>query len=286
MQKPRVLILGGTGMLGSTICRSLARATDLHFTTRGAGKPNNSIGTHHPGLDAHQPEKFLTLVEKLRPNEVVNCIGLIKQRPEGKDPIACIRINSLFPHLVAATAKSAGARVITFGTDCVFSGRDGNYGDDSVSDAEDIYGKSKFVGELTEAPGLTIRSSIIGPELNSQLSLFEWFRANKGGAVKGYTGAMYSGLTTLEMSRLVSKMIFEHPKLFGRWTVASPTISKFELLEVINDIFELNIKIAPESDFKCDRSLDGSRFTRETGYAAPPWRTMIQDLKNWLGEAV
>ena len=272
-------------MLGSTICRAIAGTTDLHFTTRGLDNPNKSFGTHHPGFDAYKPDTIHALIHQLSPKEIVNCVGLIKQRPEGKDPVACIKINSLLPHLLAQSAKSINARVITFGTDCIFSGRDGNYGDDSVSDAEDIYGKSKFVGELTEAPGLTIRSSIIGPELGSQLSLFEWFRANKGGTVKGFTGAMYSGLTTLEMGRLVSKLIFEQPELFGRWTVASPTISKFELLEIINNVFKLGIKIIPESDFKCDRSLNGSRFTKETGYAAPSWQTMIQDLKNWLGEA-
>lgn len=282
MSKPRILLLGATGMLGSMLSRRLQTSTELFYTGRSQSSPLKVEGTYISSLNADNWEALDRVIDEINPHQIVNCIGLIKQRPEGKDPVRCIKINSLLPHLLAQKASQIGARVITFSTDCVFSGKSGLYTDESISDAEDIYGKSKFLGELTDAPGLTIRSSIIGPELNSSLSLFDWFRSNKNGAVKGYTRAFYSGVTTLEMAKLVEFLIFERPDLFGRWTVASDRISKFELLNIINDEFALKIAIAKDDDFYCDRSLVGDRFTKETKYQIPTWPQMIKDLKEFL----
>jgi len=272
-------------MLGSMLTSYLQDKSTLTFTGRAQKAPLQANGSYVGNCDVDNWPEVARLIDEVKPDQIINCVGLIKQKSEGKDPVRCIQINSLFPHLLAKKAKQANSRVITFSTDCVFSGKAGGYSDSSISDAEDIYGKSKFVGELTEAPGLTIRSSIIGPELNSALSLFDWFRSNKNGNVKGFTRALYSGVTTLEMAKIVSFLIFNRPDLFGRWTVASQTVSKFELLKIINEVFALNVSITPDEQFLCDRSLVGDRFTNETGYNVPSWPEMIQELQKYLAKS-
>jgi dTDP-4-dehydrorhamnose reductase len=173
--------------------------------------------------------------------------------------------------------EAAGARLIHFSTDCVFSGRRGKYRETDVSDAEDLYGRTKYLGEASGKHCLTLRTSIIGRELTRKTGLLEWFLAQSG-TVKGYTKAVFSGFTTLEMARIVEKVLAARTPLSGVYHVSSEPISKFELLTMIRDTLGLPIEIEPYDEFRCDRSLDSSRFREALPYRPPEWKAMVEEL--------
>jgi dTDP-4-dehydrorhamnose reductase len=210
-----------------------------------------------------------------RPDVVINAIGVIKQLPTAKDPITALTINSLFPHRLAALAQATGCRLITLSTDCVFNGRRGMYTEDDAADAEDLYGRTKFLGEATGAQSLTLRTSIIGRELESAHSLVEWFLSNRGGKVKGYTKAIYTGFPTVIMAEIIADLIEKHPHLSGLYHVSSEPVNKFELLGLMRDAYQAQIEIEPDTDFQIDRSLDSSRFREATGFKPLSWPEMI-----------
>jgi dTDP-4-dehydrorhamnose reductase len=162
-------------------------------------------------------------------------------------------------------------------TDCIFSGKKGSYLESDPSDAEDLYGKTKYLGEVHEANSLTLRTSIIGRELSRHTSLLDWFLA-QAGTVKGFTNAIYTGFTTLEMSRIIEKMLLEYPDASGVYQVSSDPINKYELLLLIREKLGLDIEIIPDDAFCCDRSLDSSRFRTEFNYTPPTWPAMIEEL--------
>ena len=218
-----------------------------------------------------------------RPEAVVNAVGIIKQRRDADEAILSIEVNALLPHRLALLCRRAGARLIQLSTDCVFSGERGRYREDDLSDARDLYGLSKRLGEVTGPGCLTLRTSIIGPELSRKTGLLEWFLAQRG-TVNGYTRAIFSGFTTLEMARILERLLESPPALEGLYHVASRPISKFDLLVAIRDALGLKTGIAPYSDFRCDRSLDGSRFAAASGYVAPTWPQMAAELAGVLKE--
>ena len=209
---------------------------------------------------------------------VINCIGIIKQIEEAKDPIISITLNSLFPHQLAELCSQTNTRMFHMGTDCVFSGRTGNYTEDDISDAEDLYGRTKFLGEVNREGCLTIRTSIFGRDFSKQSALLEWFLSNRGGTINGYTKAIYTGFPTQILAGIMGDIIEDYPDLSGVYQIASDPISKYDLLSKINLALDLNIKINPDDTFFCDRSLDSSKFRTETGYKIPDWDTMISAL--------
>lgn len=271
-------------MLGSRLTEVLQKDFSVYATTRKPADdlPPNLFGQAQivANVNTENLENLSNVISEIKPLAVLNCIGIIKQLPEGKDPVRCIEVNALFPHQLAQITGRIGTRLIHFSTDCVFSGNRGQYRDNDLSDADDFYGRSKALGEVGYAKNLTLRSSIIGPELNSRRSLVEWFISQKGKAVKGFSKAIYSGLTTYEMSVLVRKILTEQPELSGIWNVASKPISKLDLLSILNRKMDLGITIEPSEEVVCDRSLDGSAFGAKTGYQAPDWDKMIQDMVN------
>jgi dTDP-4-dehydrorhamnose reductase len=212
------------------------------------------------------------------PDVVINAVGIIKQLPESKEIIKTLKINSIFPHQLAQIAQASGARLITISTDCVFNGRKGNYTEEDVSDAEDLYGKSKSLGEVFTDGCLTLRTSIIGRELNTSHSLVEWFLSKRGGKVKGFTEAIYTGFPTLVLSHIISDLIENHQDLQGLYHLSSEPISKYDLLCLLRDFYKVPIEIEPYADFKIDRSLDSSKFRRTTGFAPPRWEKMIEEM--------
>ncbi len=231
------------------------------------------------GIDVLHDDMLTDAFARAEPDVVVNAVGVIKQLDAGKDPIPSITTNSLLPHRIAALAGKRSARVIHFSTDCVFAGHAGPFSENSSTDAEDLYGRSKLLGEV-KAPGcLTIRSSIVGRELRGRSSLIEWFLAQRGGKATGYAGALYTGLTTNVMSDLVARLVTDHPDLDGIWHVASEPISKYELLKLVNQHFQLGIELACDDKFVIDRRLDGSRFRTRTGFLAPSWNAMIAEMR-------
>lgn len=281
--KQTVLILGATGMLGHTLLEQLSKKENLKVlaTARSHGCLEGIADTLGEkiiaNVDADNPDSILKALAEVKPAVVINCIGIIKQLATAKDPLTAITINSLFPHRLALACKVAGSRLIHVSTDCVFSGEKGNYTEEDFSDADDLYGRTKFLGEVDYPHCVTLRTSIIGHELQGCYSLIDWFLAQEG-RVNGYTGAIYSGFPTVEMARIIADYVIPNPSLSGLYHVSSEPISKYELLRLVAENYGKQIEIAPFDDFSCDRSLDSRRFRSVTGYSPPSWREMVVSM--------
>jgi dTDP-4-dehydrorhamnose reductase len=216
-----------------------------------------------------------------RPEVVINCIGIVKQKPLAEDAIASITINSLFPHLLDRWCVANNARLIHFSTDCVFSGDKGGYDEDDVSDARDLYGRTKYLGEVTQSPAtLTLRTSIIGRELSSFRSLVEWLHQQQGNRINGFTQVLYSGVTTIQAAKVVAELISRDVPAYGLYQVAGPWISKYELLTKIRDRAGLDIEIVADGSVVLDRTMIGERFAAATGIAIPGWDLMVDEMVN------
>jgi dTDP-4-dehydrorhamnose reductase len=278
----RVLILGGSGMLGHKLWQHCADRFDTYATFREP--PSSAIFDPEraiAGVDAGDLGSIRGALERARPDWVVNCIGIVKQDPAARDPLVSLGVNSMLPHQVAAMCASAGARLIHLSTDCVFSGERGGYRENDFPDAHDLYGRTKLLGELSEAEHcLTIRTSLIGRELSGSQGLMEWFLSRAGTRVHGYRHAIFSGFATPAMARLVGDLIAQRTPLHGLYHVAADPISKYELLSLLNEAFQCGVEIVPDDAFHCDRSLDGSRFTAATGFRSPSWQAMIAEMRN------
>jgi dTDP-4-dehydrorhamnose reductase len=279
----KILLMGSYGMLGHKLIQRLKIDHDLYGTCKEIrrGAPWYSIlddGRLIAGVQAEKIETVARALIKSKPDVVINCVGIVKQSQAAADPIASITVNSLFPHLLARECSSHDARLIHFSTDCVFSGKKGMYSVNDSADPEDLYGRTKLLGEVGGKASLTIRSSLIGRELGTRNGLLEWFLAQRGKSVKGYKNAIFSGFTTLEMSNVISMILKEHENLTGIWHIASNPISKYDLLSLINREMDLGIQIEPEDSVVCDRSLDGSAFSSLTGYRPPSWNDMIKEM--------
>jgi dTDP-4-dehydrorhamnose reductase len=267
----RLLVLGGTGMLGHQLVATASRQIETFSTVRGPGE-----GTVVGGVDALDFRTVEQAIDDVRPHAIVNCIGIVKQNPAAKDPAVCLTINALLPHRINEVTKRRGIRFIHISTDCVFDGRRGNYRETDLTNATDHYGKTKALGEVEDA--LTLRTSIIGRELSSRQGLVEWFLANCDQPLKGYTHAKFSGLTTIELSRVIVDLLLKRPSLSGLYHVASGPIDKFSLLFLLNDAFGAKAVIEPDDKVRIDRTLNGSLFQQSVGYSAPSWQAMVSEL--------
>jgi dTDP-4-dehydrorhamnose reductase len=277
----RVLVLGAYGMLGHRLMRGLSSEFDVVGTCRRLRDdvPEALVPRENliEGVDAAELLSVEEAVRCSRPDAVINCIGIIKQSPLAKDPIASITINSLFPHQLAAVCQDEGARMIHFSTDCVFSGEKGGYKADDLPDADDLYGRSKALGEPSGAGVVALRSSIIGRELGTRSGLVEWFASQKGKKVRGFQEAYFTGFTTREMCEVV-RAVLRKDDAQGLWHVASKKISKHDLLVLMREELDLDIDIAPDRQVFCDRSLDGHAFIRDFNYRPPSWKSMVKGL--------
>lgn len=280
--KPKVLILGATGMLGHQAVQTLENTFEVWATARKSASELERYRIFDTrrilaGIDAMNLDAIDRAIEDVQPYAVVNCIGIVKQHPLAKDTVASLTINSLLPHRAARASERIGAKFIHVSTDCVFDGKKGNYNEFDIPNAEDLYGRSKWMGEVADHGALTLRTSIIGPELDSQSGLLEWFLSGHR-QVKGYTHAVFSGLTTFELCRVIARVIVEKPELTGLYQVAAEPINKFDLISLINDFFDLGIEIVADSEMRINRSLDGRRFREALDYVAPSWPEMIQEI--------
>ena len=279
----RLLILGGSGMLGHQLWRSLHTRHDIWVTLR---RPAADFAPYHlfdeaKSIQVDDITDDATLGQALaqaKPDAVINCVGLIKQRDEASDEALTVRVNAEFPHRLAKRCGETGARLIHFSTDCVFAGTRGNYTEDDPADATDLYGQSKHRGEVTGPQCVSLRTSVIGHELGTNLALLDWFISQRSQTINGFKKAIYSGFTTLEMARIIERILTRHPRLSGLWHVASEPISKFDLLQLCREKLGWEGIIEPNDEFVCDRSLNGDRFNEATGYKPPGWQAMISEL--------
>jgi len=275
---PRVLVLGGSGMLGHVLSRALSPRFDTRTTVRTSDCPV-ALDPARILVDV-SADAFDTVVRAVtsaRPDVVVNCIGIVKQADAARDPIASILINSLLPHRLAELCGAEGARLIHVSTDCVFSGRAGGYTEHDLPDPVDLYGRSKLLGEVADGDCLTVRTSIIGRELAGANGLLEWFLGQEG-TVRGFRRAIFSGLTTQALAATLAAIISDHRTLTGIRHVASAPISKFELLGLLKDAYGRGVEIVPDDEVVCDRSLDATSFEHETGLHPPSWAEMVAAL--------
>jgi dTDP-4-dehydrorhamnose reductase len=273
-------------MLGHKMFQRLRkRFPETYCTIRGSihDLPLCNVEVFHSGqVLEHCELADLPALERFfaehRPRVVVNCAGIIKQRPASKDAVPSILTNALLPHQLSEICGRWDARLIHFSTDCVFSGKRGNYREDDIADAADLYGRTKCLGEVANGNALTLRTSIIGRELVHFQSLLEWLLNEKHRRVYGYKRALFSGLTTNRLADIVSDLIEKHPNLCGLYHISSQTISKFDLLCLIREAYKLDIEILPDEDFFCDRSLSGLKFEAATGYVRPTWPELLAQL--------
>jgi dTDP-4-dehydrorhamnose reductase len=276
--RPEILILGGDGMLGHKIVQRLRSTAPTLSTIRGKSDASEIIG----GVDLMDFPAVQKLLGELRPSFLINCAGIVKQRPEASGAIASITINALLPHRLAEWCSSWGGRLIHFSTDCVFSGSRGNYTEEDSSDATDLYGRSKFLGEVHISSGapnaLTLRTSMIGRELKRHTSLLDWFLAQNHRTVRGFRRVIYSGVTTNHLAALVEHIIDRHARLTGLYQVAAAPISKYDLLVALREAYRLDIEIVPDDNEICDRSMKGDKLRQAIGYQAPAWPDLLAQL--------
>lgn len=279
----KVLVLGGNGMFGSMVAKVLDEhnAYNVEQTIRPGVRLHAGIAnikTHR--CDVLNTDALMHVLVENRPDCVINCTGLIKQRPEAANVLAIFPINALFPHRLACICKGIGARLIQFSTDCVFSGTVGNYGDNDQADMRDYYGLSKWLGEVRDKKHvLTLRTSIIGHEVDSAFQLVDWFLSQEG-SVKGFCRAIFSGFPTVEIGRILADYVLQKPELSGVYNISADPISKYDLLHIIRDVYGKRIEIVSDDEVQIDRSLDSSVMRELLGYTPPQWPEMIKWMRD------
>lgn len=270
----KILVLGASGMAGHIIYTYLINNTNHHIlgTTNSVDFGNETIK-----LDIYDNLQIELLLKTIRPTIVINSIGCLIN--ESKTfPEKAIYGNSYFPRVLKKLTNQIDAKLIHLSTDCVFSGKTGGYNEDSFKDATDVYGLSKSLGEINDSINLTIRTSIIGPEIKkSGEGLFHWFMHEKD-EVLGFKNNYWSGVTTLELAKYIHWYINNPSTGLVHLTNQQP-ISKFDLLDIINRTFSRNINITPSFDYYCDKSLT---TIRPSNYIVPTYETMISELKDFM----
>jgi dTDP-4-dehydrorhamnose reductase len=283
MAKQTILVLGASGMLGNAMLRYFATQTEHEVVgiVRSAGSarllPDGLQEKTALGGDVDDVDALVRMFDRHRPTVVINCIGLVKQLGDAKDPLAAIPVNAVLPHRLARLCALAGARLVHLSTDCVFSGDKGMYREDDLPDAQDVYGRTKLLGEVDYPHALTLRTSIIGHELSTQHSLVCWFLSQQE-TVRGFSQAIFSGLPTVEIARVIDRYVLNRPELRGLYHLSAEPINKFSLLQLIAKAYGKDIEIIDDRTLVIDRSLDSTQFRSATGYQPEPWPDLVRRM--------
>ncbi|MBF9046479.1 sugar nucleotide-binding protein [Rhodobacterales bacterium LSUCC0031] len=274
----KILVLGSSGMIGRTMFYILAQRPDWQVigSVREMAFKGTAPGCVLAGIDLTNQDHLESMFAQTHPEVVINCAGLTKHHPEGNSPIPALAINALLPHRLAQLCEIVSARFIHVSTDCVFSGSVGNYNERAATDATDVYGKTKALGEVAIGNAITLRTSTIGHELGTRFGLLEWFLAQE--QCKGFRHAIFSGLPTVEFARVVRDVVIPNPSLRGLYHVGAEKIDKLSLLRLIADVYRKDIDIDVDETFKIDRSLNSDKFLAATGYRAPAWPELIEAM--------
>jgi len=282
----RVLVLGATGMLGHTVFRYLAE--HMPGQVLGIVRSEADFALFLPELRqylrvekncTHEPA-ISAFLRSYKPIDVINCIGVVKQSSSVNQLRDVIPINTTLPHILAHHCGAVGARLIHFSTDCVFSGTKGWYSEEDVPDVDDIYGLSKLYGEPQNEQCLTLRTSIIGPELKTKQGLLEWFLAQSG-SVQGYQKAIFNGLPTVEVARVLLEHVLptRHTGLFH---IGVDPINKFELLGLIARHYGNATEIKPSDTLEVNKSLSYQKFAEVFSYVPRKWPCLIETMKDFF----
>mgnify|MGYP001331883688 CR=1 FL=1 len=279
----KILVLGGRGLIGNNLVKYLSKNKDLKVYTTSRNKWNSneiklfSSASLIPSINLERNNKILNLLKSIKPDVVINSAGITKHLPNGNEPLSVLPINTLAPHFIAKFCSQIDCKFIQLSTDCVFSGSKGNYFEEDFPDANDLYGKSKYLGEPNTKNSLTIRISTIGHELNTNYGLLNWF-LNKSGSCKGYLKNIFSGFTVEELSNIFCEHIFNNLHLKGLYHISSSPISKYELLKIISSVYKHKISIEPDTQIKINRSLNSEKFKYITNYQPPSWPDQIYSM--------
>ena len=280
----KVLVLGASGMLGHKVFEVLSsyKNFDVYGTVTGFKSFNGLLPNYFEpkiveGIYADKIETVEKVISKIKPEVVINCIGIIKQNKNSNDCVNSLLINSLFPHLTAGVCEKNHCRFITVATDCVFDGIKGNYNETDLPTCHDVYGMTKFLGEIKDKENsLTLRTSIIGHELNTNISLLDWFLSQES-EVNGYSKAIFSGFTTLEFAKLLAEKIIPNEDLRGLYQISVNPISKYDLLKLVADVYKKKISINPDDSVRIDRSLNSALLRSKIDYNPPEWKILIEE---------
>jgi len=281
-----VLVLGASGMLGHTMLRVMCENEDWQVLgTVRSEKVISQLPAHLAGniisdVDIANEDSLEEIIRKHQPDIVINCIGVTKNLNDSDNPLVVIPINSVLPHRLEKICTDINSRVIHISTDCVFAGDKGNYKEDDIADARDLYGLSKCLGELHSQNAITLRTSIIGHEIQAQNGLLEWFLSQEGHC-KGYVQAIFSGLPTVTLAEIIRDHVIPNKDLSGLYHVAGPAIAKYDLLKIIAKEYNKNIDIVRDEALNINRSLNADKFQGTTGYIAPDWPSLVKSMHNY-----
>lgn len=283
----RILILGANGMLGHVLFNYFSKVCNFKtFGTvrlrRQLASFTNDVQNNIHLISIQKDSEIIKIINKLIPDLIINCLGLVKQKFLPNDFIMSIQMNALLPHRLAKITQNYSVRLINFSSDCVFSGNKGMYTEIDKPDPSDLYGKTKLIGEVYYGNVLTIRTSFLGHQIDAKYSLLEWLLSQKV-KCKGFVNAIYSGLPTIELAMILKDHIIFNNDLFGLYQISSDPINKYELLSLINDIYDLKLDIVKEDKFILDRSLNSQKFRDATGYEPPNWRNLIKKMYKYRG---
>ncbi|MEI8143294.1 MAG: SDR family oxidoreductase [Candidatus Berkelbacteria bacterium] len=281
MNSKRILVLGATGMLGNALFTELSKADfDVYGTARKMNPaffPENLANKIIADIDIEDLLSLSTAIKELKPDVVMNCVGLIKQSPSASNTAMAIYMNALFPHRLASICEEYNARMIHFSTDCVFSGKKGNYTEKDFSDAGNVYGRTKYLGEVVYPHCFTMRTSIIGHGLETNASLVDWFLAQEGD-VTGYDKVIFSGFPTVEIARILTEYILPNHELSGLYHVSADPISKYDLLKLVAKVYSKKVNLISSDNEVSDKSLNSDRFRKISSYTPPSWDVLIEKM--------
>ena len=282
----KVLVLGATGMLGHQVYLTLRSAG---LAVKAAGRRPFSQFKHFnifkkadfiENVDLTNSDKYLETLNNESPDVIVNCAGATTRKLNQFNTSEIVLLNSVLPHRLSEWCEANDAKLIHISTDCVFEGEHAPYTEMSPTEAQDTYGMSKALGEVKKSgSALTLRTSIIGPELEGKTELFEWILSQRNQQINGYKNVIYSGVTTIYLSEIISKLVTSNSNLFGLVQVSSKPISKFDLIEMINQIYDLNIDLIPNFDITSNKTLSREFFLSQTGLKSPSWSEQINQMK-------
>jgi len=282
----RIVILGASGMLGFQILKTcMDRGLEVFGIVRNRTGLDKYLNNSLQNLiyeidDIRNTRELEKIISKTKPDYIINCVGIVVQLPLSKDHYESISINSLLPHQLQKLATQHNFRLIDISTDCVFNGEKGFYSENDIPNAEDLYGRTKMLGEVDYGSAITIRTSLIGREISDQgHGLLEWFLSSAV-EIRGFTQAIFSGLTTLEFARVILDFVIPRELSAGIYHVSGEQISKYDLLKMISKVYDKQIEISPTASPSINRSLDATLFNKRTGYTAPLWEEMLTDYKN------
>lgn len=285
----KILVLGASGLLGRAMMRVLPESRDLevHGTVRTEETREQCRGATRGALeilsDVMDERALQTLFQQRRPDAVINCVAPSRESLGAADPVEVIPVCAVLPHRLARQCESVGARLLHISTDGVFSGRRGGYTEDDEPDARDLYGMSKFLGEVRQGNAVTIRTSMIGHELRNGRGLLEWF-LGQDRTCKCFSRAVFSGFPAVVLAAIVRDVIIPHSELSGVYHVAAEPISKCDLLRLVAEVYGRETEIVPDDSVAIDRSLNPRRFRAATGYVPPAWPDMIRTMHAYWHE--